>query len=122
MINKILRKEKTKKRHFRIRKKIFGTKDRPRLSVCKSNKHIYAQLIDDVAHCTLLACSTLQPPLKNEIKSSWSIEAAKKVGEVIAKSAVEKGIKKVVFDRGGNRYHGKVMAFAESARAGGLEF
>ena len=122
MINKISKKERTKKRHFRIRNKVFGTKEVPRLSIYKSNKHIYAQLIDDSLAHTLSFCSTLQPALKKGLKATWTKEAAKKVGEMIAKNALEKGVKKVVFDRGGNRYHGKVLAFAEGAKASGLEF
>ena len=122
MIKQTLRKERTRKRHQRIRNKIWGTKDRPRLSFYKSNKHVYAQLIDDVESKTLLSCSTLQSPLKTAIKSPWTKEAAKAVGEEIAKNAVGKGIKSVVFDRGGNKYHGKVMAFADGARSAGLKF
>ncbi|MBI3590472.1 MAG: 50S ribosomal protein L18 [Candidatus Melainabacteria bacterium] len=122
MIIKTSKKERARKRHNRIRKKISGTKEMPRLSLYKSNKHIYAQLIDDVQSSTLAYCSTLQPLLKKELKATWSKEAAKKIGELIAKDALSKGIKKVVFDRGGNRYHGKVLAFAEGARASGLEF
>ena len=105
-----------------MRNKIFGTKECPRLCIYKSNKHIYAQLIDDVEARTLLSCSTVQLPLKTQIKSTWTKEAAKTVGEVIAKSALEKGITSIVFDRGGNKYHGKVMAFADGARKVGLKF
>lgn len=122
MINKVLKRERTRKRHLRIRKKIQGTKELPRLSFYKSNKHIYAQLIDDIQARTLLFCSTIQPALRKELKSPWTRGAAKKIGEEIAKNALSKGIKKVVFDRGGNRYHGKVLAFADGARGGGLEF
>ena len=122
MITKTSKKERAQKRHNRIRKKISGTQEMPRLSLYKSNKHIYAQLIDDVQACTLAFCSTVQPSLRKELKATWSKEAAKKIGELIAKDALSKGIKKVVFDRGGNRYHGKVVAFAEGARASGLEF
>lgn len=122
MITKTTKKERVKKRHVRIRKKISGTQELPRLSLSKSNKHIYAQLIDDVNAKTLLFCSTVQPTIKKEIKTTWTKDAAKKVGEAIGKNAISKGIKKVVFDRGGNRYHGKVVAFAEGARAAGLDF
>ena len=122
MITKTSKKEKPRKRHYRIRNKVSGTKERPRLSIYKSNKYIYAQLIDDIESRTLAFCSTLQPQIKKELKSTCTKEAAKKLGEIIAKDAIVKGIKKVVFDRGGNQYHGKVLAFAESARAGGLEF
>ena len=122
MIIKTSKKERRKKRHLRIRTKIAGTKDVPRLSFYKSNKHFYAQLVNDTESHTLVFCSTVQPALKKEIKSTWSKEAAKRVGEIIAKEALEKGIKKIVFDRGGNRYHGKAQAFAESVRSSGLEF
>lgn len=122
MITKTSKKERTRKRHFRIRKKISGTKELPRLSFYKSNKHVYAQLIDDIGAHTLVFCSTVQPDLKKDLKATWTKEAAKKVGELIAKSALSKGIKKVVFDRGGNRYHGKVLAFASGAREAGLDF
>ncbi len=122
MIIRKSRKEATKKRHFRIRKKISGTKEMPRLSFYRSNKHMYAQLIDDVEACTLAFSSTVHPTLKKELKATWTKDAAKKIGEIIATAALSKGIKKVVFDRGGNKYHGKVLAFAEGARAKGLEF
>ena len=122
MIKQTLKKTRTRKRHQRIRNKILGTKERPRLCVYKSNKHIYAQLINDVEAKTLLSCSTVQPALKTKIKSTWNKEAAKVIGEMIAESAVDKGIKSVVFDRGGNKYHGKVMSFANGARGAGLKF
>ena len=122
MITKTSKKERTNKRHLRLRNRITGTGQRPRLSVCKSNKHIYAQLIDDEKGVTILACSTLNPSLKKEIADTWTKEAAKKIGELVAKSAIEKGIKDIVFDRGGNRYHGKILSFAEGARNGGLKF
>ena len=122
MIKQTLKKTRTRKRHQRIRNKIWGTKARPRLSIYKSNKHIYAQLIDDVEAKTLLSCSTVQPSLKTKVKSTWTKEAAKVIGEMIAKNAMDKGIKSVVFDRGGNRYHGKILAFAEAVRANGLKF
>ena len=122
MIKQTLKKERTRKRHQRIRNKIVGTKERPRLCIYKSNKHIYAQLVDDVEAKTLLSCSTVQPSLKTKIKSTWTKEAAKTIGEIIAKGATDKGIKSVIFDRGGNKYHGKVMAFADGARGAGLKF
>ena len=105
-----------------MRNKVVGTKERPRLSVYKSNKHIYAQLIDDTDSKTLVFCSTLQPALKKEIKTTWTKDAAKKIGEIVAQDALKKGYKKVVFDRGGNKYHGKILAFADGARSAGLEF
>lgn len=122
MIIKHSRKERVQKRHFRIRKKVSGTKELPRLSFYRSNKHVYAQLIDDVNGSTILSCSTLQPVLKKEIKSTWTRDAAKKIGEILAKDALSKGYKKVIFDRGGNIFHGKVTAFADGARSAGLEF
>src|SRR3989338_8296480 len=122
MIIKKSKKESTRKRHRRIRIKLSGTKDRPRLSVYKSNKHLYAQLVDDISAHTLISCSTLEPDLKKTLKATWTIDAAKKIGEVVATKAKEKGIKSVLFDRGGNKYHGKIMAFAQAARAGGLKF
>ena len=122
MLIKTSKKEKTQKRHQRIRNKIFGIETRPRLAIYKSNKHIYAQIIDDRKSHTLVFCSTLSPEVKKELKATWSIEAAKKVGEFIAKTSIKKGVKKVIFDRGGQRYHGKVLAFANAAREAGLEF
>lgn len=122
MLIKSSKKERTRKRHVRIRNKVVGTQERPRLSIYKSNRHIYAQIIDDIKAHTLISCSTLKPDIKKDIKTTWTKDSAKKIGELIAKSALEKGIKKVVFDRGGNQYHGKVLAFAEGARAGGLDF
>ena len=122
MIIKKSKKESTRKRHRRVRIKLSGTKDRPRLCIYKSNKHLYAQLVDDISAHTLLSCSTLEPGLKKDLKATWSIDAAKKIGETVATKAKDKGIKKVLFDRGGNKYHGKILAFAEAARSGGLEF
>ncbi|MDW8188052.1 MAG: 50S ribosomal protein L18 [Dictyoglomus sp.] len=116
------RKEKRKIRHLRIRKKIFGTPERPRLAVFKSLRYIYAQIIDDTKGHTLVSASSLEKELKSQLKSTDNIEAAKLVGKVIAKRALEKGIKKVVFDRGGFLYHGRIKALADSARAEGLEF
>ncbi len=122
MIKKRSRKELRKIRHLRIRKKIMGTPERPRLAVYKSLRYIYAQIIDDTKGHTLVAASSMEKELRSQLKSTKNIEAAKLVGEVIAKRALEKGIKKVVFDRGGFLYHGKVKALADSARAAGLEF
>ncbi|MEN2983936.1 MAG: 50S ribosomal protein L18 [Dictyoglomaceae bacterium] len=122
MIEKESRKEKRRIRHLRIRKKIFGTPERPRLAVFKSLRYIYAQIIDDTKGHTLVSASSLEKELKSQLKSTDNIEAAKLVGKVIAKRALEKGIKKVVFDRGGFLYHGKIKALADSARAEGLEF
>ncbi|RMG66787.1 MAG: 50S ribosomal protein L18 [Nitrospirae bacterium] len=110
------------RRHRRIRKKVFGTPERPRLSVYGSLNHIYAQIIDDIKGHTLVAASTLDKELKAEIGHGGNVDSAKKVGQLIAKRALEKGIKRVVFDRGGFRYHGRIKALADAAREGGLEF
>ena len=109
------------KRHKRIRKKIAGTKERPRLSVYRSLKNIYAQLIDDENNTTLLTCSTQQKELKEKVKAN-NINAAALLGELVAKGAKDKGIESVVFDRGGYLYHGRIKAVAEAARKGGLKF
>ncbi|HBT46539.1 MAG TPA: 50S ribosomal protein L18 [Peptococcaceae bacterium] len=122
MIKKPTRKEIRVRKHLRVRKKIFGTPERPRLSVYRSLRHIYAQIIDDVEGRTLVAASTLDPSLRTSLSSTGNKEAAYKVGELLARKALERGIKKVVFDRGGNIYHGRIAALAEGARAGGLEF
>ncbi|MCC3378109.1 50S ribosomal protein L18 [Paenibacillus farraposensis] len=110
------------RRHLRVRKKIEGTAVRPRLNVFRSSKHIYAQLIDDVAGVTLVSASTMDKELKSEIKNGGSVEAARKVGELVAKRAKEKGHANVVFDRGGYLYHGRIQALADAARETGLEF
>jgi len=110
------------KRHVRVRKKISGTAERPRLNVYRSSKHIYAQLIDDVKGVTLAAASTLDKELRDQIENGGNVEAARKVGELIAKRAKAAGITKVVFDRGGYLYHGRVQALADAAREAGLEF
>lgn len=110
------------KRHLRVRKKIEGTAARPRLNVYRSAKHIYAQLIDDVAGVTLASASTVDKELSESISNGSNVEAARKVGELIAKRAEGKGVKNVVFDRGGYLYHGRVQALADAAREAGLEF
>ncbi|MBO8172779.1 MAG: 50S ribosomal protein L18 [Bacillaceae bacterium] len=122
MITKKDKNKVRKKRHMRIRRRLFGTAERPRLNVYRSTNNIYVQVIDDIAGETLVAASTMDPQLKGELKSGGNIEAAKKVGELIAQRAKEKGITQVVFDRGGYLYHGRVKALAEAAREGGLEF
>jgi len=109
-------------RKKRVRRKISGTNERPRLSVYRGHKHIYAQLIDDEKGHTLAFASTLSSELKGKFKVSDTMPAAKAVGKLIAKGAQEKGIKKVVFDRGGFAYVGRVKALADAAREGGLEF
>ena len=119
MIKKEPRSVSRELRHKRVRTKISGTSDRPRLSVFRSNKGIYVQVIDDVAAKTLVSASTLDKEVKTKASN---IEAAKEVGELVAKRAIKAGIKTVVFDRGGYIYHGKVKALAEAAREAGLEF
>jgi large subunit ribosomal protein L18 len=109
-----------KKRHARVRAKISGTPERPRLSVYRSNKHIYAQLIDDTKGVTLVSASTLDKNIN--LESTSNKEAAAKVGELVAKRAMEKGYKSVVFDRSGYLYHGRIQSLAEAAREAGLEF
>ncbi len=120
MFNKADRKLSREKRHLRVRKKVHGTAERPRLAVYRSEKNIYAQIIDDVSRRTLVAASSLDKDFSLNIGSNK--EAAKMVGEVIAKKAIEKGITEVVFDRGGYIYHGRVQMLAEGAREAGLQF
>jgi large subunit ribosomal protein L18 len=122
LITKPDRKKVRQKKHLRIRKRIQGTLERPRLAVYRSLKHMYAQLIDDVKGVTLVSASTLETGIKDQIENGGNMDAAKKVGELLAKKAIEKGITNVVFDRGGNLYHGRVKAVAEGAREGGLQF
>ncbi|WP_124726416.1 50S ribosomal protein L18 [Staphylospora marina] len=122
MIQKVDRNKKRKVRALRVRKKVFGTPERPRLNVFRSGKNIYAQLIDDTIGHTLVSASTLDSEFKAKGISGGTVEAARQVGELIAKRAVEKGFKRVVFDRGGYLYHGRVKALADGAREGGLDF
>src|SRR5919204_173287 len=110
------------KRRARIRKKISGTTERPRLTVYKSLKHMYAQIVDDTTGKTIAAVSTGSKALKNEVKEDAKSDAAKKVGAAIAKAALDKGVTQVVFDRNGFDYHGRVAAVAEAAREAGLQF
>ena len=119
MITKINRKNERQRRHLRIRKKISGTAECPRLCVCRTNNNIICQIIDDVKGITLTQASTLDKEVKTK---HANVEAAKEVGALIAKRAIEKNIKTVVYDRGGYIYHGVVKAVAEAAREGGLEF
>jgi large subunit ribosomal protein L18 len=116
---KILARMKRKKR---VRSRIQGTSEKPRLNVFRSPKHIYAQAIVDATGKTVASASTLSPELKGNLRYTGNVEAAKKVGELIARKCLEKGIQKVTFDRGGYLYHGRVKALAEAARAGGLVF
>ncbi|WP_280101477.1 50S ribosomal protein L18 [Thermovirga lienii] len=108
-------------RHRRLRRKISGTPERPRLAVFRSLNHIYAQMIDDTVGHTLVSASTLDKELRDKLASTKDTEAAKAVGELIAKRALEKGIKEAVFDRGGHKFHGRVKALAEAARNAGLK-
>ena len=119
MISKTDRKATRRRRHIRVRRKISGTPECPRLCVYRSNSNIYAQIIDDVAGNTLVSCSTLDKEIKTKHANK---EAAKEVGTLIAKKAAEKNIEQVVFDRGGYIYHGVVKELAEAAREGGLKF
>ena len=122
MIKKKSRAEVREKKHLKIRNRFSGTAERPRLSVFRSNKHMYAQIIDDTIGHTLVSASTLEKSVQSELKYTDNVEAAKYLGSVIGKRAVEKGIKEVVFDRGGFIYQGKVAALAEAAREAGLKF
>jgi len=110
------------RRHRRIRKKVRGSAARPRISVFKSTRHIYAQLIDDAAGVTLVSASTLDKELREGLGHGGNREAAKKVGDLLGRRAVEKGIRQAVFDRGGFPYHGRVKELADAARGAGLEF
>lgn len=119
---KVSRRESIRIRHRRVRRKVDGTADRPRLAVFRSNQHIYAQLIDDQKQHTLAAASTLEPEVKSQLTTGSSCEASAQVGKLIAQRSLEKGIQQVVFDRGGNLYHGRIKALAEAAREAGLDF
>ncbi|MBI4733225.1 MAG: 50S ribosomal protein L18 [Rubrobacteridae bacterium] len=110
------------RRHGRVRKRVFGTAEKPRLSVFRSTNHIYAQVIDDVNGVTLASAGTADKEVKAKISSGGNIDAAKAVGEVVAKRALEKKVNVVVFDRGGFLYHGRVKALADAAREAGLKF
>ncbi len=122
MVNKVSRKEVRAKKHMRIRNRFSGTAERPRLAVFRSNNHMYAQIIDDTVGNTLVSASTLESAVKAELTKTNNVDAAAYLGTVIGKRAVEKGITKVVFDRGGYIYQGKVAALADAAREAGLEF
>ena len=122
MVNKESRQNIRVKKHARLRNRFSGTAERPRLAVFRSNNHMYAQIIDDAAGNTLVAASTLDADVKADLEKTNNVEAAAKVGTAIAKKALDKGIKTVVFDRGGYIYHGKVQALADAAREAGLEF
>lgn len=122
MISKVSRADVRVKKHKRLRNHIVGTAQKPRLAVFRSNNHMYAQIIDDTVGNTLVSASTLQRDVKAELEKTNDVAAAAYLGTVIGKKAVEKGIKTVVFDRGGFIYHGKVKALADAAREAGLEF
>ena len=122
MIKKNSRQETRVKKHDRIRNRFSGTAERPRLAVFRSNNHMYAQIIDDTVGNTLVAASTLDKDVKDKLEKTNNVEAAELLGTVVAKKALDKGIKEVVFDRGGFIYHGKVAALADAAREAGLQF
>ena len=122
MINKKSRSEVRAKKHRRLRNRISGTASTPRLAVFRSNNHMYAQIIDDTVGKTLVSACTLQKDVKDGLEKTNNVEAAAKLGTVIAKKALEKGINTVVFDRGGFIYQGKVKALADAAREAGLQF
>ncbi|MEW6448298.1 MAG: 50S ribosomal protein L18 [Bacillota bacterium] len=121
MLKKVDRKKLRERRRLRVRKKVYGTAERPRMNVFRSLNHIYAQIIDDDQGKTLITVSSLSPELRGKI-SGGNIEGATAVGKLVAEKAKEKGITAVVFDRAGYLYHGRVKALAEAARANGLEF
>ena len=122
MVSKESRQKVRVKKHMKIRNRFSGTTERPRLAVFRSNNHMYAQIIDDTVGNTLVSASTLEKAVKSELEKTNNVDAAAYLGTVIAKRAIEKGIKTVVFDRGGFIYQGKIAALAEAAREAGLEF
>lgn len=122
MVNKQSKSELRIKKHQRLRNRFSGTAERPRLAVFRSNNHMYAQIIDDTLGRTLVAASTVEKAVKSELAHTNDAEAAAFVGKLVAKRALEKGIEKVVFDRGGFLYQGKVAALADAAREAGLQF
>ncbi len=122
-MTKLSRKLQTQKRHKRSRRFLIGNQARPRLSVYRSNNHIYAQVIDDIAQTTICSASTIDKELKEKsVELSSDCKSSSIVGELLAKRAIKQGIKEVIFDRGGNIYHGRVKALAEAAREAGLKF
>ena len=116
------RKANRKERHKRVRKKIKGTAEKPRLAVFKSSAHIYAQIIDDVKAHTIVSASTFDSAFKSKMSSTGNVAAAKLVGQILAEKARDKGVKEIVFDRGGFIYHGRIKALAETVREAGLKF
>lgn len=119
---KMTRRESTRRRHARVRRTVTGTSERPRLAVFRSNQHIYVQVIDDTSQHTLVSASTTEPEIKDRVESGSNCEASTEVGKLVAQRAIAKGIQQVVFDRGGNLYHGRVKSLAEAAREAGLDF
>lgn len=122
MVSKVSRSKVRLNKHRKLRNRFAGTAERPRLAVFRSNNHMYAQIIDDTVGNTLVSASTLQKDVKAELEKTNNVDAAAKLGEVIAKKALDKGITTVVFDRGGFIYQGKVKALADAAREAGLTF
>ena len=122
MVSKVSRAKVRQNKHRRLRNRFAGTAERPRLAVFRSNNHMYAQIIDDTVGNTLVSASTLQKEVKAELEKTNNVDAAAYLGKVIAERALEKGIKEVVFDRGGFIYQGKIAALADAAREAGLEF
>ena len=122
MVSKESRQKVRVKKHMKIRNRFSGTAERPRLAVFRSNNHMYAQIIDDTVGNTLVAASTVEKTVKAELEKTNNVDAAAYLGTLIAKRAIEKGIKEVVFDRGGFIYQGKIKALADAAREAGLEF
>ena len=122
MVRKPNKNEIRLRKHVRVRKKVEGTPEQPRLNVFRSLKHIYAQIIDDSTGSTLVSASTLDEALKGKVEAGGNKNAAREVGKLVAQKAADKGIKQVVFDRGGYIYHGRVKELAEGAREAGLEF
>ena len=122
MVKKESRQKVRVKKHNRMRNRFSGTAERPRLAVFRSNNHMYAQIIDDVAGSTLVAACTLEKEVKEQLEKTNNVDAAAYLGTVIGKRAMEKGIETVVFDRGGYLYHGKIAALADAAREAGLKF
>ena len=122
MVSKESRSKIRAQKHLKVRNRFNGTSERPRLAVFRSNNHMYAQIIDDTVGNTLVAASTVEKAVKAELEKTNNVDAAAYLGTVIAKRAIEKGIKEVVFDRGGFIYQGKIAALADAAREAGLEF
>ncbi|NJK28574.1 MAG: 50S ribosomal protein L18 [Coleofasciculaceae cyanobacterium SM2_3_26] len=119
---KLTRREQVQRRHRRVRRRVLGTTERPRLAVFRSHKHIYAQVIDDSQHRTLVAASTIDIELRSQLSSTGTCDASFEVGKLLAQRAIAKGVQQVVFDRGGNLYHGRIKSLADGAREAGLDF